>query len=226
LNFHAFKVNRKMSKRAILIGATGLVGSHILQLLLNDNRYDSVIVLHRRSTEITHPKLTEYIIDFDDPESWKKLVVGDHLFSALGTTLKKAGSKDEQYKIDFTYQFEAAKAASENNVSGYALVSSLGAKPDSGSFYPRIKGELDEAVQKLDFEDYLIVRPSFLDGNRDEFRLGERIGIAVAKVVCKIPGLKKYHPIEAETVAKAMIEGLNSNSQKNIYEGEEIARLL
>lgn len=79
-----------MSKKAILIGATGLVGSSILQFLLKDNRYSSVIVLHRRSTEISHPKLTEYIIDFDDPESWKKLVVGDHLFSALGTTLKKS----------------------------------------------------------------------------------------------------------------------------------------
>ncbi|MEP0006645.1 MAG: NAD(P)H-binding protein [Balneola sp.] len=215
-----------MGKKAILIGATGLVGSHVLQLLLSDERYESVKVLHRRSTGISHPKLTEHIIDFDDQESWKPLVTGAHLFSALGTTLKKAGSKDAQYKIDYIYQYNFAKIASENGVSSYALVSSLGANPDSGSFYPRIKGELDEAVQKLSFDNTLILRPSFLDGSRDEFRLGERIGIAIAKVVCKIPGLKKYHPIKAETVAKAMIEGLNSKQSKHIFEAQDIHSLV
>lgn len=213
-----------MGKKAILIGATGLVGSHILQLLLLDERYESVKVLHRRSTGISHPKLIEHIINFDDQESWKMLVFGDHLFSALGTTLKKAGSKDAQYKIDYTYQYNFAKIASENGVSNYALVSSLGANPDSGSFYPRIKGELDKAVQELSFNNTLILRPSFLDGNRDEFRLGERIGIAVAKVVCKIPGLKKYHPIKAETVANAMIEGVNKNTS-GIVEGNNILKI-
>ena len=214
------------TSKAILIGATGLVGSHILQLLLEDDRYESVMVLHRRSTGISHPKLTEHIIDFDDPDSWRELVSGDHIFSALGTTIKKAGSKEAQYKIDYTYQYEVAKIASENGVSDYALVSSLGANPDSGSFYPRIKGELDKAVQKLSFENLLILRPSFLDGDRKEFRLGERIGIAAAKIICKLPGLKKYHPIEAETVAKAMIEGLNSEIKQHIFEGEEIYQLL
>lgn len=215
-----------MGKKAILIGATGLVGLHILQLLLLDERYESIKVLHRRSTGISHQKLTEHIIDFDDQESWKAFVSGDHLFSALGTTLKKAGSKDAQYEIDYTYQYNFAKIASENGVSNYALVSSLGANPNSGSFYPRIKGELDEAVQDLPFDNTLILRPSFLDGSRDEFRLGERIGIAIAKVVCKIPGLKKYHPIKAETVAKAMIEGLNSKQGKHIFEAQEIHSLV
>jgi len=215
-----------MSKKAILIGATGLVGSHVLQLLLSDERYESVKVFHRRSTGISHPKLQEHIIDFDDPGKWNHLIKGDHLFSALGTTIKKAGSKEAQYKIDFTYQYEVVKAASINNVQCFALVSSLGADSNSGSFYPRIKGELDEAVQKLDFEDRLIVRPSFLDGDRNEFRLGERIGIAVAKVVCKLPGLKKYHPVKAETVAKAMIEGLNSKQSKHILESQDINSLV
>jgi len=213
-----------MKKTAILIGATGLVGSHILRILLQDDRYEEVIVLHRRSTGITNSKLTEYIINFDDVDSWSNLVKGDHLFSALGTTIKKAGSKEAQYKIDFTYQFEVAKAAVENDVLSYALVSSLGANADSGSFYPRIKGELDEAVQELPFNNTLILQPSFLDGNRDEFRLGERIGIVAAKVVCKIPGLRKYHPIKADDVAKAMIEGLNHKTS-GIMEGSEILKL-
>ena len=213
-----------MGKTAILIGATGLVGSHLLQVLLEDNRYDSVLVFHRRSTGISHPKLTEHIIDFDEPEKWKRLVTGDHLFSALGTTLKKAGSKDAQYKIDYTYQFEAAEIASDSGISGYVLVSSLGADEDSNSFYTRIKGELDEAVQKLNFETTLILRPSFLDGNRDEFRLGERIGIVAAKVLCKIPGLKKYHPIKAHSVAQSMVAGLNKNIS-GIIESREIHEL-
>ncbi len=215
-----------MSKKAILIGATGLVGSHVLQLLLSDERYESVKVFHRRSTGISHTKLQEHIIDFDNPGKWNHLIKGDHLFSALGTTIKKAVSKDAQYKIDYTYQYNFAKIASENGVSNYALVSSLGANPDSGSFYPRIKGELDEAVQELPFDNTLILRPSFLDGSRDEFRLGERIGIAIAKVVWKIPGLKKYHPIKAETVAKAMIEGLNSKQSKHILESQDINSLV
>ena len=213
-----------MRKKALLIGATGLVGSNILDQLLNDDRYDLVKVLHRRSTGVVHPKLEEHIINFDEPQQWKDLVTGDHLFSALGTTLKKAGGKEEQYKIDFTYQYEVAKVASENNVKSYALISTIGANPDSGSFYPRIKGELDKAVQELPFDNILILRPSFLDGNRDEFRLGERIGIAVAKVICKIPGLKKYHPIKAECVAKAMIEGLNKDTS-GIVEGNDILKI-
>lgn len=215
-----------MSNTAILIGATGLVGSHVLRLLLEDERYHSVKVLHRRTTGISHPKLEEHIIDFDQPENWKSLITGDHLFSALGTTIKKAGSKEAQFKIDYTYQFEVAKAASENDVDRYALVSSLGANSGSGSFYPRIKGELEESVQHLSFNNLLILRPSFLDGERNEFRLGERIGIAVANVLCKLPGLKKYHPIQARTVAMAMIEGMNTKTEQVIFESKNIKSLL
>lgn len=212
--------------KAILIGATGLVGSNVLQLLLDDNRYDAVLVFHRRPTGFSHPKLKEHIIDFDEPEKWKHLVTGDHLFSTLGTTIKKAGSKEAQYKIDYTYQYEVAKAAAVNGVAGYALVSSLGANADSSSFYTRIKGELDKAVQELEFENILIVRPSFLDGDRNEFRLGERIGVVLAKIACKIPGLKKYHPIKAEIVAKAVIQGLQTKNDHIIYESQEIYNLL
>ncbi len=218
--------NKAQNKTAILIGATGLVGSHLLKLLLENDRYDSVKVFHRRTTGVEHPKLEEHIIDFDQPEEWSDLVKGDHLFSALGTTIKKAGSKDAQYKIDFTYQYEVAKAAYKNGVGSYALVSSLGASTESGSFYPRIKGELDEAVQELDFERTLILRPSFLEGDREEFRLGEKIGIPVAKVLCKIPGLRKYHPIKAKDVAEAMIEGLHQDNNQMIFEGGEIHSLL
>lgn len=216
-----------LKKTVILIGATGLVGSKILSQLLDNEDYESVKVFHRRSTGVSHPKLEEHVIDFDDTENWKEKLTGDVLFSALGTTLKTAGSKEAQYKVDFTYQFEVAKYASENGVSKYGLVSSAGADHESSNFYQKMKGELDEAVQKLDFEKVVIVRPSILDGDRKESRLGEKIALPLMKIFCKIPGLKKYHPIKDEVVAKALIKGLEENTSTKtlIYELDEVRQL-
>ena len=208
----------KQPKTAIVIGATGLVGSHLLQQLLDDHRYSRVLVLHRRSTGIIHPKLEEHIIDFDQPDTWNNLVKGDHLFSALGTTMIKAGSEEAQYRIDYTYQYNVAKIAAQNNVTGYALVSSIGARSDSKNFYLRMKGELDEAVQDLGFESLAIFKPSFLDGDREEFRFGEKVGILFAKLFSWIPVIGNYRPIKAETVAKTMIDILNKDiSSSNMF---------
>lgn len=216
-----------LRKTAILIGATGLVGSKILSQLLESDNYESVKVFHRRSTGVTHPKLEEHFIDFDEIDQWKENITGDFLFSALGTTKKAAGSKEAQYKVDFTYQYEFAKIASENGVSKYGLVSSAGADHESSNFYQKMKGELDEGVQKLDFENVVIVRPSILDGDRKESRLGEKIALPLMKIFCKIPGLKKYHPIKDEVVAKALIKGLENNAAQktSIYEFDEVRKL-
>ena len=165
-----------MKKTAIVIGATGLVGSHIADLLLDDERYSTVKVFHRRSTGIRHRKLEEYIIDFDKIETWCNQLTGDELYSAMGTTIRKAGSKEAQYKIDVTYPLKVAEAAASNGVKKYSLVSSAGADKDSKLFYPRIKGELDEAVKKLSFDRITIMRPSILEGDRQESRPGYRFG--------------------------------------------------
>jgi uncharacterized protein YbjT (DUF2867 family) len=215
-----------MNKIAIVIGATGLVGSHVVQLLLSDERYSTVKVFHRRSTGIVHPKLDEHIIDFEDIESWKENVTGDELYSAMGTTIKKAGSKQAQYKIDVTYPLKVARTAASNAVKKYSLVSSAGADKDSKLFYPRIKGELDDAVSRLSFDRITIMRPSILDGDRQEDRPGERIGLAAMKLAGKIPGLKKYRPIPADQVARAMINSLQDDAGGYyIFEPNEVFHL-
>jgi uncharacterized protein YbjT (DUF2867 family) len=215
-------------KTAIVIGATGLVGSFITLKLLDDSRYDKVKVFVRNSLELNHPKLEEHIVNFDKLELWNEYVTGDELYSALGTTIKKAGGKEAQYKIDYTYQFEVAKAASEIGVKKYLLVSSMGANYKSGNFYLRLKGKLDEAVQQLSFNQILIFRPSILIGKRSEKRFGESLGIKIARIISKfIPALKRYHPIEASSVAEAMIKSANQNlSDKiKIYQPEEILKI-
>lgn len=212
-------------KTAVVIGATGLVGEQLVQQLLEDDRYGTVKVFHRRTTGISHPKLVETVIDFDSAEKWKHLITGDELYSALGTTLKAAGSKEAQYKVDYEYQFQVAKFARENDVPKYALVSSIGADASSANFYTRIKGELDNAVQNLGFIKTVIVRPSLLLGDRKEQRFGELLSEPILKIVTKLPGLKKYAPIHVSKVARAMINALNSNIEQSIFEGLEVHQL-
>jgi uncharacterized protein YbjT (DUF2867 family) len=159
------------SKTAVIIGATGLIGAHLLDHLLNDDRYSKIKVFHRRTTGVVHPKLEEHVIDFDNPDTWMHLINGDELFSTLGTTLKTAGSKEAQYKVDFHYQFEMAKHGFEHRIKNYALVSSMGATQDTNNFYLKMKGELDAEIEKVGFEKLVILRPSLLTGDRKEKRI-------------------------------------------------------
>lgn len=201
-------------KTALLIGATGLVGSALTDLLLSDDRFEKLRVFVRRPTGKKHPKLEEQLISFDAVANWKRLLTGDVLFSTLGTTLKKAGSKEAQYKIDFTYQYEVAKAAAENGVQHYVLVSSAGASPQSSIFYSRMKGELEAAVKTFSIPHIHILQPGILQGARSEPRLGERIGIGVLSVLQAVPGLQKYKPIPATTVAQAMVNAAFRENEK------------
>jgi len=193
-----------MGKVANIIGSTGLVGHQLLIQLLDHPEFEKVRIFVRRASGISHPKLEEQIIDFDFPESWKHLVKGDVLFSTLGTTIKTAKTKENQYRVDFTYQYEFAKVASENGVSAYLLVSSLGANPKSSVFYSRMKGELEDAVAKLPFRKLVIIRPSILDGDRQEKRAGEKVGLILSRFVTRFI-LKVYKPTPVNLLASKMI---------------------
>lgn len=215
-------------KTAIVIGATGLIGNLLVKKLLNDSRYRAVKVFVRRSTGINHPKLIEYLIDFDELEKFKSDITGDELFSAMGTTIRKARSTTLQYKIDVTYQYDFAKAASENGVKNYFLVSSVGANASSKLFYTRIKGELEEKVKSLLFNKIKIFRPSLLLGERPEKRFGEKTAELILKIVVPIfPFLKNQRPIEGDKVARAMIVSANEdgNERIKIFEPPEIFQL-
>lgn len=193
-------------KRAIVLGATGLVGREIVDLLEQDAEIESVLLLVRREPDRPLAAKTKTrITNFREPESFAKDLVGDVLYSALGTTIKVAGSKDAQWEVDYTFQYEVAKAAQANGVKTYGLVSSLGANAKSSSFYTRMKGELDEAVSALGFERTRIVRPSFLEGSRAEERTGEKVMLFAMRGLGKIPGISKYRSIPVRTVAKALI---------------------
>lgn len=193
-------------KTAIVIGATGLVGSSLIDLLITDDQFGEVVVLSRRTIGRSSVKLREHIIDFDRPQDWQHLVKGDVLFSALGTTLKQAGSKDKQYQIDYTYQYQVAEAAANQGVPLYILVSSPGANAGSSIFYTRIKGELERDVRKLSFFSTYFIQPSLLHGKREKERFGEKLGYHLLQGLNAIGLFRKYRAINGETVARAMIE--------------------
>lgn len=211
-----------MKRIANLIGTSGLVGQQLLSQLLDHPEIEKVRSFVRRSSGMTHPKLEEIVIDFDKTATWKNMVQGDILFSTLGTTIKKARTQENQYHVDFTYQYKFAKAAAENRVGTYVLVSSMGANPKSSVFYSRMKGELEVAVSKLGFRKLLIFRPSILDGDRKEERKGEKIGLVITRFLTRFM-LKKYRPTRVDLLAEKMIRSaIDSSKGTHVIEGTDI----
>jgi uncharacterized protein YbjT (DUF2867 family) len=209
--------------KAILIGATGLIGTELLKQLLADPDFESVKVVARKSTGVKAAQLEEVLVDFDNLETSSDVLKGDVLFSTLGTTIKTAGSKERQYEIDYDMQFNSAKFARENGVNKLVLLSSAGANATSSIFYSKMKGELDEAVEKLGFENVAIIRPSMLVGNRKEFRLSEKIFTPLMYAFTWIPGLRNYRPIKDNIVAKAMVNA--AKNQQDVYKIYELGTI-
>lgn len=190
--------------KALVIGATGATGKDLVNQLLTDKDYDEVNVFVRRPLTVESPKLKTHIVDFEKPEKWKDLVNGDVAFSCLGTTLKAAGSKEAQRKVDYDYQYNFAKAAKENEVEDYILVSSYGANPKSKIFYSRMKGELEQSIKALHFNKLMIFQPGMLD-RKDSERTGEVLGGKIIKFANKFGVLTQQKPLPTAVLAKAMI---------------------
>jgi uncharacterized protein YbjT (DUF2867 family) len=194
-------------RQAVIFGATGLVGAALMKQLLSSERYSKVLSFVRRGTGVTHPRLIEYITDFDQPESFKKEIKGDDIFLCVGTTIAKAGTKDNFFKVDHGYNFNAAEIAKQNGIQNCLLVSAIGADAKSGIFYSMVKGKLEEDIAELGFHSLHIFRPSLLLGKRNELRIGERIAVIFSSLLLPVLRYIKsdYTPVEAEDVAKAMI---------------------
>ena len=190
--------------KALVIGATGATGKDLVYKLLNDKDYDEVNIFVRKPMNIQHPKLKTHVVDFEKPQEWQDLVKGDVAFSCLGTTLKAAGSKQAQRKVDYVYQYHFAKAAKENEVEDYILVSSYGASPKSKIFYSRMKGELEESVKALHFNKITIFQPGMLD-RKDTERTGEVLGGKIIKFANKFGILTQQKPLPTDILAQAMI---------------------
>ncbi len=208
--------------KALVIGATGAVGKDLVEQLLKDDTFDRVDIFVRREVKIPSAKLVSHIVDFDHIETWASLLSGDVLFSCLGTTIKAAGSQDAQWKVDYTYQLEAAKAARAGGVRKLVLVSSVGANAESKIFYARMKGQLDGDVAKLGFPGCFILRPPSLIRKGSD-RFGEKAGVAILKGLNAIGLLRSWKPMPTEEVAAAMIRLAESESEGlHISESQEI----
>lgn len=205
---------------ALIIGATGATGKDLVSQLLVDPAYKEVHAFVRNPLDKNHPKLHSHTVDFDQPEEWKHLVKGDVAFSCLGTTLKNAGSKEAQRKVDYDYQYNFAKAAKENDVEDYILVSSYGANPKSKIFYSRMKGELEESVKQLHFNKITIFQPGMLE-RKDSARTGEVLGGKIIKFANKFGIFTQQKPLPTNVLAQAMINSskIKSNGYSKIQLG-------
>ncbi len=222
----SFRISR-YSKTAILFGSSGLVGHALLKAIVTHQAYTKLITFGRSDIKATHPKLQHYKIDFENLDKYQHLFKGNDLYISIGTTMKKAGSKDAFRKVDFDLVFMIAKLASLNGMDQLMLVSSVGADPESLFFYSRVKGDLEEAVRKLPFWAVHIFRPSLLLGERDEKRFGEQLAV---NVMGRLKGFKslfgKYQPIEPAILARAMVQAAQEMKRGTfIYESPELEML-
>lgn len=216
-------------KKAIVYGASGLVGSYILENLLNDDAYEQVVIVVRKDLNIQHPKLKTLIGDFHSLANVVQGIEIDEVFISLGTTQKKTPDKKVYYQIDHDYPVLAAKLAKENGAKSVFLVSAIGANVNSSVFYVKTKGEAEQDIINLNFEHTYIFRPSMILGDRKENRPLEKVFKVVFKVINPlfVGKLSAYKGIEARDIAKAMVKSAAKfNEPVNILHWKEMNALL
>ena len=192
---------------ALVVGGTGLVGRHLVKVLLGSDTFSLVTVVVRKKCFKKHPKLREILFNFNDKKSLESLEVPDHLFCCIGTTIKKAGSQKKFKDVDFGIPLLFGNWAERNNVNSFSIVTSMGADRKSKMFYSRVKGEVENKVKKMSIPKINIFRPSLILGNRDESRPGEKLAQIIFKVINPLffGPLKKYKAIQAKKIAMGMV---------------------
>ena len=215
-------------KTALLFGSSGLVGKHLLNELTKDNDYSKIKIFVRTVPEIIDPKIEIIKIDFKNLDNHKEDMKGDDCFFCIGTTKKNSPDKNEYRRVELEIPKEIAQIVKSNGVKSFVFVSSGYADPKSSGNYLKFKGEVEEELKKLDFSKLGIMRPSFLMGNRKERRIGEKIGIFVFKLLSPLlfGPFKKMKPINSKIVARAMVAFVQSDSQQNIFESNEISKII
>lgn len=214
-----------MKRKALVIGATGLIGKNVLNQLLQNEAYEKITILVRKSMGYSNGKLEEVIVDFDHLEDYAQYFHVDDVFCCLGTTIKTAKTKENFRKVDYDYSIKAAELSGKSNVQNFLIVSSMGASSHSNIFYSKVKGEVERDLKKFNFNGLFIFRPSLLLGERKETRIGEKIAekISIFMPFLFSGGFKKYKPIKAEIVAKAMIRSaLSGIKGEQIIESDRI----
>lgn len=214
-------------KTALIAGASGLIGSQLLTLLLASDRYAKIIVVGRRPVPQVHPKLEQRVLDFDQLEQHKLALIADDVYCCLGTTMRQAGSKEAFYQVDYLYVVKLAALTAGNFAAQFLVVSSMGADASSRFYYTRVKGEMEQAVRQTPFRAIHIFRPSLLLGNRAEKRLGEEQISAVLLRVLRpllVGPLRKYRAVEAAAVARAMLRAAEEDGGGiRVHLSDEIA---
>lgn len=213
-------------KTALIAGASGLVGSQLLTLLLASERYAKVIVVGRRPLPQVHPKLEQRVLDLDHLDQHRLGLIADDVYCCLGTTMRQAGSKEAFYKVDYLYVVKLAALTAGNFAAQFLVVSAMGADAESRIYYNRVKGEMEQAVRQTPFRVIHIFRPSLLLGNRAEKRLGEQIGAVLMKALrpLMVGPLRKYQAVEAATVARAMLRAAEEDGGGiRVHLSDEIA---
>ena len=214
-------------KTALLFGASGLVGSHVLNQLISNNSYSKIKLFVRTTINISDPKIEIIQTDFKNLENHREDIKGDDCFFCIGTTKKNSPDKNEYKRVELEVPKQVAQIAKSNSVNSFVFISSGYADPKSSGDYLKFKGEVEEELKRLNFQKLGIMRPSFLLGDRKEKRIGEKIGIFVFKLLSPLflGPLKKMKPIQSATVAKAMIAITQNKVSKTIFESDEIADL-
>ena len=215
-------------KTALVFGSSGLVGSHVLNQLIQHSNYSKIKLFVRSSIKVNDRKIELIQTDFNNLEQHREEMMGDECFFCIGTTKKNSPDKHEYQRIELDMPKQVAQIAKSNNIKSYFFVSSGYANSKSSGDYLKYKGLVEEEILSLGFSKVGIMRPSFILGDRKEFRLGEKIGIIIFKLLNPlfVGPLKKMKSIHSETIAKAMIKLANENNDRKIFESDQISDLV